>query len=52
MPEMFLGVGTIKTLQQAEGYLNIGADFLVSPGLIPRWWTMRTVKIFFMRRVV
>jgi 2-dehydro-3-deoxyphosphogluconate aldolase/(4S)-4-hydroxy-2-oxoglutarate aldolase len=35
MPEMFLGVGTIKTLQQAEGYLNIGADFLVSPGLIP-----------------
>lgn len=35
MPEMFLGVGTIKTLQQAENYLNIGVDFLVSPGLIP-----------------
>lgn len=35
MPDMFLGVGTIKTLKQAEGYLNIGADFLVSPGLIP-----------------
>jgi 2-dehydro-3-deoxyphosphogluconate aldolase/(4S)-4-hydroxy-2-oxoglutarate aldolase len=32
---MLLGVGTIKTLQQAESYLNIGADFLVSPGLIP-----------------
>jgi len=35
MPEIFLGVGTIKTLEQAESYLNIGADFLVSPGLIP-----------------
>ena len=35
MPAMFLGVGTIKTLQQAESYSNIGADFLVSPGLVP-----------------
>jgi len=32
---MFLGVGTIKTLQQAESYTDIGADFLVSPGLVP-----------------
>ncbi len=35
MPDMFLGVGTIKTLVQAESYINAGADFLVSPGLIP-----------------
>ena len=35
MPGMFLGVGTIKTLQQAESYANIGADFLVSPGFVP-----------------
>ena len=35
MPDMFLGIGTIKTLQQAESYINAGADFLVSPGLIP-----------------
>lgn len=35
MPEMLLGVGTIKTLQQAESYMNAGADFMVSPGLIP-----------------
>lgn len=35
MPEMFLGVGTIKSLQQAENYINAGADFMVSPGLIP-----------------
>ena len=33
MPDMFLGIGTIKTLQQAESYINAGADFLVSPGL-------------------
>ena len=35
IPDMFLGVGTIKTLQQAESYVNAGADFMVSPGLIP-----------------
>jgi len=34
MRDMFLGVGTIKTLQQAENYMDTGADFLVSPGLI------------------
>jgi 2-dehydro-3-deoxyphosphogluconate aldolase/(4S)-4-hydroxy-2-oxoglutarate aldolase len=35
MQDMFLGVGTIRTLAQAESYINVGADFLVSPGLIP-----------------
>lgn len=35
MPDMLLGIGTIKTLEQAENYIGIGADFLVSPGLIP-----------------
>ena len=35
MPGMLLGVGTIKNLQQAESYVNAGADFLVSPGFIP-----------------
>ena len=35
MPAMLLGVGTIKNLQQAESYVNAGADFLVSPGFIP-----------------
>jgi len=34
MPGLLLGVGTIKTLQQAESYVNMGADFLVSPGLV------------------
>src|SRR5947207_589680 len=35
MPDMLLGAGTIKNLPDAESYVNAGADFLVSPGLIP-----------------
>src|SRR5205809_91171 len=35
MPGLLLGVGTIKTLQQAEEYMKAGADFMVSPGLVP-----------------
>jgi 2-dehydro-3-deoxyphosphogluconate aldolase / (4S)-4-hydroxy-2-oxoglutarate aldolase len=34
MTGMLLGVGTIKNLQHAESYVNAGADFLVSPGLV------------------
>jgi 2-dehydro-3-deoxyphosphogluconate aldolase/(4S)-4-hydroxy-2-oxoglutarate aldolase len=34
MAGMLLGVGTIKNLEQAKNYLNVGADFLVSPGFI------------------
>lgn len=34
MPEMLLGVGTIKNLQQAEAYISAGADFMVSPGYV------------------
>jgi len=32
MPDLLLGVGTIKNLQHARDYLAAGADFLVSPG--------------------
>ena len=35
MPGLLLGVGTIKNMQQASDYLAAGADFLVSPGLVP-----------------
>jgi len=35
MPGLMLGIGTIKTLQQAQDYMQAGADFLVSPGLVP-----------------
>ena len=47
MPDMFLGVGTIKTLQQAESYTNIGADFLVSPGLVPEVLDYTSIKNIF-----
>jgi 2-dehydro-3-deoxyphosphogluconate aldolase / (4S)-4-hydroxy-2-oxoglutarate aldolase len=35
MPDMLLGIGTIKNLKQAEEYYNIGADFFISPGYVP-----------------
>jgi 2-dehydro-3-deoxyphosphogluconate aldolase/(4S)-4-hydroxy-2-oxoglutarate aldolase len=34
MPDILLGVGTIKNLQHAKDYMNAGADFLVSPGFV------------------
>lgn len=34
MPDLLLGVGTIKNLQQAEDYIQAGADFMVSPGFV------------------
>lgn len=34
MPEMLLGIGTIKSLRQAEEYYKAGADFFISPGFV------------------
>ena len=34
MPELVLGVGTVKNLSQVKDYIDVGADFLVSPGLV------------------
>jgi len=34
MPDLKLGIGTIKNLAQAEMYVEIGADFIVSPGFV------------------
>lgn len=34
MPDMLLGIGTIKNLKQAEEYYKIGADFFISPGFV------------------
>ncbi len=31
-PDLFLGIGTIKNLEDAKAYIKIGADFLLSPG--------------------
>lgn len=35
MKDLLLGVGTVKNIDQANQYLNAGADFLVSPGFVP-----------------
>jgi 2-dehydro-3-deoxyphosphogluconate aldolase/(4S)-4-hydroxy-2-oxoglutarate aldolase len=35
IPGLLLGIGTIKTLQQAKDYVSAGADFMVSPGFVP-----------------
>ncbi|MCD0467139.1 bifunctional 4-hydroxy-2-oxoglutarate aldolase/2-dehydro-3-deoxy-phosphogluconate aldolase [Flavobacterium sp. ENC] len=34
MPGMLLGIGTIKNIEQAEEFYNIGADFFISPGFV------------------
>lgn len=47
MPGLLLGVGTIKNLQQAEMYINAGADFLVSPGLVNEVAAYATAKDIF-----
>ena len=35
MPDLLLGIGTIKKLQQAQQYYEVGADFFISPGFVP-----------------
>ncbi|WP_310379978.1 bifunctional 4-hydroxy-2-oxoglutarate aldolase/2-dehydro-3-deoxy-phosphogluconate aldolase [Flavobacterium sp.] len=34
MPDLLIGIGTIKNLKQAQDYFNAGADFFISPGFI------------------
>jgi 2-dehydro-3-deoxyphosphogluconate aldolase / (4S)-4-hydroxy-2-oxoglutarate aldolase len=34
MPDLFLGIGTIKNIETAKQYINAGADFLISPGFV------------------
>ncbi|HEX2682639.1 MAG TPA: bifunctional 4-hydroxy-2-oxoglutarate aldolase/2-dehydro-3-deoxy-phosphogluconate aldolase [Ferruginibacter sp.] len=34
MPEMYLGVGTIKNASMAQGFIDAGANFIISPGLV------------------
>ena len=35
MPDLLLGIGTIKNLEQAKAFENVGADFYISPGFVP-----------------
>ena len=34
LPEMRLGIGTIKNAQQAKDFIAAGADYLISPGFV------------------
>ncbi len=44
MPDLLLGIGTIKNLQQAEEYYKVGADFFISPGFVPEVGTFLKSK--------
>ena len=35
MPDLYLGVGTVKTKEDAIRYINAGADFIVAPTVNP-----------------
>jgi 2-dehydro-3-deoxyphosphogluconate aldolase / (4S)-4-hydroxy-2-oxoglutarate aldolase len=35
MPGLLLGIGTIKTVQDANSFLHAGADFIICPVMIP-----------------
>ena len=35
MPDLHLGIGTIKTVDEAEAFISAGADFIVSPIVNP-----------------
>jgi 2-dehydro-3-deoxyphosphogluconate aldolase/(4S)-4-hydroxy-2-oxoglutarate aldolase len=47
MNRMLLGAGTIKHREDAENYTNAGADFLVSPGLVPEVMDFAVAKNIF-----
>ena len=35
MPDLLLGIGTIKNLEDGKAFESLGADFFISPGLVP-----------------
>ncbi|ASU34176.1 beta/alpha barrel domain-containing protein [Mucilaginibacter xinganensis] len=35
MPDLLLGIGTIKNVSEAEAFIDVGADFIVSPIINP-----------------
>lgn len=34
LPGMYLGIGTIKNAEQAQSFIDAGADYIISPGLV------------------
>lgn len=35
MPDLLLGIGTLKNLEQTKEFEKLGADFYISPGFVP-----------------
>ncbi|MDP9077475.1 MAG: bifunctional 4-hydroxy-2-oxoglutarate aldolase/2-dehydro-3-deoxy-phosphogluconate aldolase [Bacteroidota bacterium] len=35
MPDLFLGIGTVKNVSEAEAFIDLGADFIVAPIINP-----------------
>ncbi len=35
LPDLYLGIGTVKTVEEAEAFVQAGADFIVSPIVNP-----------------
>lgn len=35
LPDLALGIGTIKTVELAQQYIDLGAEFIVSPIIVP-----------------
>ena len=35
LPDLYLGIGTIKTVEEAEAFIRAGADFIVAPIVNP-----------------
>jgi 2-dehydro-3-deoxyphosphogluconate aldolase/(4S)-4-hydroxy-2-oxoglutarate aldolase len=44
MPDLLLGIGTIKSVSQTQIYLEMGADFFISPGFVPKIATLLKIK--------
>jgi 2-dehydro-3-deoxyphosphogluconate aldolase/(4S)-4-hydroxy-2-oxoglutarate aldolase len=47
MKGLLMGVGTIKSLEDAKNYIAAGADFMVSPGFVPEVATYARDKNIF-----
>ena len=47
MQDLMLGVGTIKTMPDAGKFMDAGADFLVSPGLVKNIARFAVINRFF-----
>ncbi|MFC6268437.1 beta/alpha barrel domain-containing protein [Frigoriflavimonas asaccharolytica] len=47
MPDLLLGIGTIKNMEHAQQFLDAKADFFISPGFVPEVATFLIPKDIF-----